>query len=169
MDAPAPPSCGHPGWTMENWIGVGIWIVLGAAIGLLMKVFVRLPDEPKSGHSLILAVLGAFGAVIGGMLGVGAFSFYEPTALSLGGMAGAVVLSVLMSWTYRWGTKAVTYCPESRTRRTSARSSSTSSGSHPSARARTTRPTPARRATGWWPRYVGRDSRPSSSRRPAIR
>lgn len=93
---------------MENWIGVGIWIVLGAAVGLLMKVLVRLPEEPAPGHTLLLAIFGAFGAVIGGMLGVGGFSFYEPTALSLGGMLGALFLSLLLTWTYRWGTKAVT-------------------------------------------------------------
>ena len=74
---------------MENWIGVAIWIVLGAVIGLMMKSVVSLPAE-KSGHALILAVLGAFAAVIGGMLGVGIFEFYHPLALSPGGMGSRI-------------------------------------------------------------------------------
>ena len=63
---------------MENWIGVGIWIVLGVLIGLLTKVVVKVPDEAP-GHAVVLSVLGAFAAVIGGMLGVGIASFDDPT------------------------------------------------------------------------------------------
>jgi hypothetical protein len=91
---------------MENWIGIGIWIILGAAIGLSMKIFVSRP-EAQPGHDVILALLGAFGAVIGGMLGVGLFHFFDPVALSIGGMAGAVVLAAFMSWIYRWGLRTL--------------------------------------------------------------
>lgn len=89
---------------MTNWIGVGIWILLGAAIGLSMKFFVSLEEE-TSGHGTLLVFFGAFGAVIGGMLGVGILEFDEPTALSLGGMAGAVLLAALLTFVYRWGVK----------------------------------------------------------------
>lgn len=91
---------------MENWIGIGIWIVLGILIGTVMKILVRRPDATP-GHSTVLAVLGGFAAVIGGMLGVGIFSFYEPAALSIGGMAGAVAFAVLMTWLYRWGLRGL--------------------------------------------------------------
>jgi len=91
---------------MENWIGVGIWIVLGAVIGLAMKVVVRL-DETTRGHSVVLAVLGAFAACIGGMLGVGIFHFYEPLAISPGGMGGAAVLALFLTYLYRWGVKGL--------------------------------------------------------------
>ncbi len=91
---------------MENWIGVGIWIVLGAGIGLAMKAVTK-GVEARSGHTLLLAVFGAFGAVIGGMLGVGLLEFEQPTALSTGGMLGAVLLAALLTWTYRWGTRAL--------------------------------------------------------------
>lgn len=89
---------------MTNWIGVGIWIVLGGAVGLAMKLFVHLDDE-TSGHGVLLFFFGAFGAVVGGMLGVGIFEFDDPTALSVGGMAGAVVLSALLTFVYRWGVR----------------------------------------------------------------
>lgn len=89
---------------MTNWIGVGIWILLGGAIGLSMKLFVHLDDE-TSGHGTLLFFFGAFGAVVGGMLGVGILEFDDPTALSLGGMAGAVALATLLTFLYRWGVK----------------------------------------------------------------
>jgi len=71
-----------------------------------MKVLVKLPSA-QPGHTLLLVVFGAFAAVIGGLLGVGLFQFYDPRALSAGGMIGAVFLSVLLTWTYRWGSKSV--------------------------------------------------------------
>jgi hypothetical protein len=87
---------------MQNWIGIGIWIVMGGAVGLAMKFLVKRPEE-TAGHTPILIVLGAFAAVIGGMLGVGIFHLYEPLALSPGGVGAAFVFSVLMTFVYRWG------------------------------------------------------------------
>lgn len=92
---------------MENWIGVGVWIVLGAVIGLAIRTLVSQPQEQK-GHVPLIAILGAFGGVVGGMLGVGLFHFDHPTALSPGGMGGAVVLALVMSWTYRVGIRSLT-------------------------------------------------------------
>lgn len=97
----------HGSLRMENWIGIAIWIVLGAVIGLAMKGLVRVEDE-KPGHTTILAVLGAFAGLIGGMLGVGIFEFFDPRSLSLGGMAGAVFLPVLFTFIYRWGIRGLT-------------------------------------------------------------
>lgn len=91
---------------MENWIGVGIWIVLGALVALAMKVLVRRP-EAQPGHTTVLVLFGAFGAVIGGMLGVGLFHFEDPVALSAGGMFGALFLGSLLAWLYRWGIRAL--------------------------------------------------------------
>lgn len=93
---------------MENWIGVGIWIVMGAVIGLSMKVLVKLDMQTTPGHTTLLMVLGAFAACIGGMLGVGLFEFYEPLAISAGGMGGAAVLALLLTYIYRWGVKGLT-------------------------------------------------------------
>lgn len=91
---------------MQNWIGIGIWIVLGMGIGMVMKAVIKRPEETP-GHTPILAVLGAFGAVIGGMLGVGILEFFHPNALSLGGMLGAVVFATFISWLYRWGIRTL--------------------------------------------------------------
>ena len=91
---------------MENWIGAGIWIILGVIVGTVVCAVVRVPDA-QPGNRFLAMVFGAFGAVVGGMLGVGIFEFGDERALSAGGMIGALALSVLMSWTYRWGSKSV--------------------------------------------------------------
>jgi hypothetical protein len=41
------------------------------------------------------------------MLGVGIFAFYDPSALSIGGMAGAAGLAILFTFIYRWGVKGL--------------------------------------------------------------
>lgn len=91
---------------MQNWIGIGIWIVMGAVIGLAMKVLIRRPEETP-GHTPVLMVLGSFAAVIGGMLGVGIFHLYEPLAISPGGMGAAAAFSALMTLVYRWGIRGM--------------------------------------------------------------
>ncbi len=91
---------------MENWIGIGGWIVMGAVIALVMRVMIKRPEETP-GHVPVLVTIGAFDAVIGGMLGVGIFEFDDPLALSTGGMAGAATFSILMSFIYRWGIRGL--------------------------------------------------------------
>ncbi len=91
---------------MENWIGIGVWIVMGGFIALVRRTVIRRPEETP-GHIPVLVVIGAFGAVIGGMLGVGLFEFDEPLALSAGGMAGAATFAVVMSFIYRWGIRGL--------------------------------------------------------------
>ena len=91
---------------MENWIGIGIWIVMGGLIALVMRAVIKRPEETP-GHVPVLMVIGAFGAVIGGMLGVGLFEFDDPLALSVGGMAGAASFAVVMSFIYRWGIRGL--------------------------------------------------------------
>ena len=79
---------------------------MGAVIGLGMKAIIRRPEETQ-GHTIVLMALGAFAAVIGGMLGVGTVHLYAPLAISIGGMAGAVLFAVLMTWVYRWGLRTL--------------------------------------------------------------
>ena len=91
---------------MQNWIGIGIWIVMGAAVGLAMKAAIKRPEETP-GHTPVLLALGAFAAVIGGMLGVGIFHLYEPLALSFGGMGSAFAFALLCTFLYRWGIRGM--------------------------------------------------------------
>lgn len=91
---------------MENWIGIGIWAVFGSLIGLAMKGAIKRPEATK-GHTAILVALGAFAAVVGGMLGVGIFAFEDPSALSRGGMGGAIFLSAVFTIVYRWGVRGL--------------------------------------------------------------
>jgi zinc transporter ZupT len=91
---------------MENWIGIGIWMVGGGLVGLAMTAVFRQP-KTTPGHTVIAVILGSFAAVVGGMLGVGLFSFNDPVALSTGGMVGAVFLAVLFTFLYRWGTRSL--------------------------------------------------------------
>ncbi len=91
---------------MENWIGIGLWIIMGFVIGMIMKSLVRNPDETP-GHTAVLVVLGGFAAVIGGMLGVGIFHFDDPVSLSVGGIAAAAVFSAAMTFLYRWGVRVM--------------------------------------------------------------
>ena len=91
---------------MQNWIGIGIWIVMGAGIGLAMKAIIKRPEETP-GHTPVLLALGAFAAVIGGMLGVGIFHLYEPLAISAGGMGVAAGFAALMTFLYRWGVRGL--------------------------------------------------------------
>jgi len=91
---------------MENWIGIGVWIVMGAIIAFVMRITIKRPEETP-GHVPVLVVIGAFGAVIGGMLGVGIFEFDDPVAFSAGGMAGAATFAVVMSFLYRWGIRGL--------------------------------------------------------------
>jgi hypothetical protein len=91
---------------MENWIGIGIWIIMGSLIGLFMTILIKRP-EAAPGHTGLMAILGAFAAVVGGLLGVGIFSFYDPRALSPGGMLGAATLAALFTFIYRWGVRGL--------------------------------------------------------------
>lgn len=91
---------------MENWIGIGIWIVAGGLVGLAMTAVFRRP-KATAGHTAVIMILGAFAAVVGGMLGVGIFSFHDPVALSIGGMAGAAFLAILFTFLYRWGSRSL--------------------------------------------------------------
>lgn len=91
---------------MQNWIGVGIWIVMGAAIGLVMKALIKRPEETP-GHTAVICVLGSFSAAIGGMLGVGIFHLYNPMAISPGGMGAGAAFAILMTFIYRWGIRGL--------------------------------------------------------------
>lgn len=89
---------------MTNWIGVGIWIAMGVVAAFAVKLVVRRPAADSAGETLLLVVLSAIAATIGGMLGVGFFNLYRPEAIAPGPMISAGVMGLFMAWLYRWGT-----------------------------------------------------------------
>tara|TARA_Y100000590_G_scaffold140051_1_gene160582 strand:- start:23713 stop:23991 length:279 start_codon:yes stop_codon:yes gene_type:complete len=91
---------------MNNWIGIGVWIVMGILVSLLARIVIKQPEETV-GHVTILTLLGIFGAIIGGMLGVGIAEFEEPLAFSIGGIVGALIFSAFTSFMYRWGIRSL--------------------------------------------------------------
>lgn len=90
-----------------NWIGAGVWLAIGVALGLLVKAAVKRPEADTAGDTLLLAVLAAIGAAVGGMLGVGLFHFHDPQALQPGGLGGAAVLGLATALLYRWGIRGL--------------------------------------------------------------
>ena len=90
----------------NNFVGIGIWIVMGAVISFVMRILIKRPEETP-GHVPVLVAIGVFGAVIGGMLGVGIFEFDDPIAWSAGGVAGATTFAAVMSFIYRWGIRGL--------------------------------------------------------------
>ena len=91
---------------MQNWIGVGIWIVMGAAVGLAMKVIVKRPEE-TSGHTVVLAALGSFAACIGGMLGVGHLPYVRAPGDQPGRHGRRLRLRRPLTFIYRWGVRGL--------------------------------------------------------------
>ena len=90
----------------NNFVGIGLWIVMGAVISFVMRILIKRPEETP-GHVPVLVAIGVFGAVIGGMLGVGIFEFDDPIAWSTGGIAGAATFAAFMSFIYRWGIRGL--------------------------------------------------------------
>tara|TARA_Y100001949_G_C15979418_1_gene327670 strand:- start:1022 stop:1303 length:282 start_codon:yes stop_codon:yes gene_type:complete len=90
----------------NNFVGIGIWIVMGTVISFVMRILIKRPEETP-GHVPVLVAIGVFGAVIGGMLGVGIFEFDDPIAWSTGGIAGAATFAAFMSFIYRWGIRGL--------------------------------------------------------------
>ena len=90
----------------NNFVGIGIWIVMGTVISFVMRILIKRPEETP-GHVPVLVAIGVFGALIGGMLGVGIFEFDDPIAWSTGGIAGAAAFAAFMSFIYRWGIRGL--------------------------------------------------------------
>ena len=90
----------------NNFVGIGIWIVMGTVISFVMRILIMRPEETP-GHVPVLVAIGVFGALIGGMLGVGIFEFDDPIAWSTGGIAGAATFAAFMSFIYRWGIRGL--------------------------------------------------------------
>lgn len=76
--------------------GFAVWIALGLAGGLLVRLLVRAP-ETAAWLSLVFALFGAF---IGGMLGTSPYIHHDPNPLRLGSLLGAAIGAVAFAAIY---------------------------------------------------------------------
>ena len=72
---------------MEFAMGIIVWIALGLLAGFVMYFFYRGPQTTQ----LMTLVLAAFGAFIGGMLGMSGYIHHAPEPLRFGGLLGATL------------------------------------------------------------------------------
>lgn len=86
---------------MKFLVGFVIWLAVAISAGL---VVFRLGRGPGT-NRIITVMLAIFGAFIGGMLGVAAYVYHDPTPLQPGGLIGAVVGSIFFSSVYQFASK----------------------------------------------------------------
>ena len=94
----------------NDWFQSGYIVALGllALVALVLFVVQELQtDAPAVSLGVLKDRSFSSATVIGGMLGVGIGEFFDPRALSVGGMTGAVIFAVFFSWLYRWGSRAL--------------------------------------------------------------
>ena len=81
---------------MEYVIGLVIWAVFGVIAAIVMRMFLPSP-ETTAPLSIIFAISGA---LVGGMLGVSAYVYHDPSPMRFGGLLGAVLGAFLFGWIY---------------------------------------------------------------------
>lgn len=79
-------------------IGFVVWIIIGLAAGFATFAFYRGPTTTQ----LMSLTLAAFGAFIGGMLGMSPYIHHAPMPLRFGGVLGAALGAVFFSVTYHF-------------------------------------------------------------------
>lgn len=83
---------------MNFIIGFLIWAAMGLVGALLVRAVYRAAGTAAA-LSLVFGVLGAF---IGGMLGVSAYIYHDPTPLRFGGMLGAALGALFFPFIYQF-------------------------------------------------------------------
>jgi uncharacterized membrane protein YeaQ/YmgE (transglycosylase-associated protein family) len=83
------------------FVGFLIWLAIAVGAGL---VVFRLGHGPGT-NRIITVMLAIFGAFIGGMLGVAAYVYHDPTPLRPGGLIGAILGSLFFSSVYQFASK----------------------------------------------------------------
>lgn len=82
-------------------IGFAVWIAIGIAAGFATFAFYRGPTTTQ----LMSITLGAFGAFIGGMLGMSPYIHHAPLPLRFGGILGALMGAIFFTITYHFVAK----------------------------------------------------------------
>ena len=86
---------------MEFVFGLGVWLVIGIAMGLAVRVLYR----AAATDGTITIVLAIFGAFIGGMLGTSPYIHHNAVPLRFGGLLGAVLGSLLSAFIYHYAAR----------------------------------------------------------------
>jgi uncharacterized membrane protein YeaQ/YmgE (transglycosylase-associated protein family) len=81
---------------MTYVIGFVIWLVVGIAAGVVVRIVYQGPTTTVA-LSQFFAICGAF---VGGMLGVSPYVTHDPSPMRFGGLLGAVLGAVLFSFAY---------------------------------------------------------------------
>lgn len=83
---------------MDFIVGFLIWLAFGLAAGGLARATYRAAETTAA----VTFILGIFGSFIGGMLGVSAYVFHEPTPMRFGGLLGAALGAIFFSYLYHF-------------------------------------------------------------------
>ncbi len=78
--------------------GFAVWLAIGLGSGFLMRTVYRAVPTVF----IMTIVFGILGAFIGGMLGTSAYIHHDPLPLRFGGLLGAVVGSLFVTWLYHF-------------------------------------------------------------------
>jgi hypothetical protein len=85
---------------MNYIIGFAIWTFIGLAIGMVMRMFYRVPTTDR----WLSLTFGFFGAFIGGMLGTSGYVHHDPNPFRFGGMLGALLGATFFAACYHFTT-----------------------------------------------------------------
>jgi uncharacterized membrane protein YeaQ/YmgE (transglycosylase-associated protein family) len=86
---------------MNYFAGLGVWLVIGLAAGVLIRVLYRTALTVP----ILTVTFGVFGAFIGGMLGTSPYIHHDPSPWRFGGLLGAVVGSLFFAGLYHFMTR----------------------------------------------------------------
>jgi uncharacterized membrane protein YeaQ/YmgE (transglycosylase-associated protein family) len=86
---------------MQFVFGLGVWLAIGLAAGLAMRVVYRAAET----EGIVTLTLAVFGAFIGGMLGTSPYIHHNAVPLRFGGLLGAVLGSLLASFIYHYAAR----------------------------------------------------------------
>ena len=78
--------------------GFAVWLAIGIGAGFLSH---KIYAAPATTFILTLT-FGVFGAFIGGMLGTSPYIHHDAVPLRLGGLLGATIFSLFVTWLYHF-------------------------------------------------------------------
>jgi hypothetical protein len=86
---------------MQFLFGLGVWVGIGLATGFAVRVLYR----AEATDGIVTLTFGAFGALIGGMLGTSPYIHHNPVPLRFGGLLGALLGSLVATFIYHYAAR----------------------------------------------------------------